>query len=117
MENIRTDKRKIVRLTVGGLQQVEKILEFEQKINAVAQNRGTNLLMDLSSLEYIRSGDLRVILKAIKKIQRRRGKVVICCLQGYVKEVFDASRFQEIVTITDSLDSGLRTLRAELEAA
>ena len=117
MKNSHTENTKIIKLNVEGMLQVERIFEFEETINSIARNSGTHLLMDLSDLQYLKSKDLRVILRAVKKIQSRRGKVVICCLRGYVREMFTISRFQETVKIADSIESGLKTLGEEMEAA
>ena len=78
-----------------------------------------NIFMEkgISALEYLRSSDLRVILKAAKAIHRKSGKVVLCCLKGYVKEVFEVTCLEDIIAISDSVESGLKELSRELKAA
>ena len=75
------------------------------------------LLIDLSGLEYLKSADLRVILKAIKVINRKSGRVVLCCLKGYVKEMFEVNRVKGTFAITDSVESGLKALTSASKAA
>ena len=60
---------------------------------------------------------LRVILNAIKELNQKSGKVVLCCLSGDVKEIFEVNRFKNTIVITDSIESGLQALSCSLKAA
>ncbi len=80
--------------------EIKKMLEGEQ-------NR---LLFDLSALEYLSSGGLRVILSAAKEIKRREGKVVLAGLNQYVYEIFEVSGFTAMIPIKDSVAEGLKDL-------
>ncbi len=80
--------------------EIKKMLEGEQ-------NR---LLFDLSALEYLSSGGLRVILSAAKEIKRREGKVVLAGLNQYVYEIFEVSGFTAMIPIKDSVEEGLKDL-------
>jgi len=80
--------------------EIKKLLEGEQ-------NR---LLFDLSALDYLSSGGLRVILGAAKEIKRRGGKVALAALTQYVYEIFDVSGFTSMIPIKDSVEDGLKDL-------
>lgn len=80
--------------------EIKKMLEGEQ-------NR---LLFDLSALEYLSSGGLRVILSAAKEIKRREGKVVLAGLNQYVYEIFEVSGFTAMIPIKDTVAEGLKDL-------
>ena len=75
------------------------------------------ILFDLGALEYLRTPTLRVILKAVKQINQKRGKVALCSLNGYVKEIFDVNCLKDAIAITDSIESGIQTLQKTLNAA
>jgi anti-anti-sigma factor len=77
--------------------------------NRLAEN-STRLLFDLSELEYLSSGGLRVILSAAKEIRRREGKVVLAALKPYVYEIFEVSGFTSMIPIKDSVAEGLEDL-------
>jgi anti-anti-sigma factor len=47
---------------------------------------------------------------AVKELRNKKGKVVLCCLTPYVKEIFDVSNFSSIIPITDSVESGLQQM-------
>ena len=117
MEIVQSEKNGIVCVTVKGRMEASLSPELERTIKAILNSGQTRLLIDLSTLEYLRSSVLRVILNAIKAIDRNSGRVVLCCLNGYVKEIFEVNRFEDAVTITDSVESGLKALSCSLKAA
>ena len=102
MKIIQKENNDIILIAVKGRMKIEDLLEFEKKMNATTREGRTLLLMDLSALEYLSATDLRMILPAIKEINRKRGKAVSCCLKEWVKEVFNVSHFQEIIPIADT---------------
>jgi anti-anti-sigma factor len=61
-------------------------------------------------LEYLSSAGLRVLLSAAKEMRRRDGKIVLCDLNEFVKEIFEVSGFQTLIPITESVESGLEVL-------
>ena len=117
MEIIQKEKIGIVCVTVKGRMEARLSPELERTIEAILKSGRTRLLFDLSALEYLRSSVLRVILNAVKTLNRRKGKVVLCCLNGYISEIFEVNRFKDTITITDSLESGFKAFACELKAA
>ena len=79
----------------------------EGEINKALEGDRNRLLFDLSGLEYLSSGGLRVILGAAKEIKRREGKVALAALKEYVYEIFEISGFNAMIPIKDSLEEGL----------
>jgi anti-anti-sigma factor len=110
MDIIQVEKNGIVCVTVKGRMEAGRAQQFEKAIQEIIAEDRRRLLFDLSALEYLRSSVLRVILNAIKEINQKSGRVVLCCLNGYVKEIFEVNRFKNTITITDSVESGLREL-------
>ena len=43
-------------------------------------------------------------------MKRRDGKMVLCSLTEFVKEIFEVSGFEALIPIEDSVDSGLKVL-------
>ena len=89
----------------------------EETIKEKLAENTDRLLFDLSALEYLRSSVLRVILNAIKEISRKSGRIVLCCLNGYVKEIFEVNRIKDTIIITDSVESGLKSLSCDFLTA
>ena len=82
----------------------------EGEINKALEGEQNRLLFDLSGLEYLSSGGLRVILSAAKEIRRRDGKVALAALKQYVYEIFEVSGFTAMIPIKESIDEGLKEL-------
>ena len=80
----------------------------EGEINKMLEGEENRLLFDLSDLEYLSSGGLRVILGAAKEIRRREGKVALAALKEYVYEIFEVSGFTAMISIKDSIEDGLK---------
>ena len=117
MEIIMFEKDSVVCVAVrdrpGGIGPAE----FAGAIKAIVQGDCRRLLFDLSGVAYLRTPVLRVILNAIKQVHKKSGKVVLCCLNGYVREIFEVTRFNNAISITDSIESGLREFDCNLAAA
>ena len=82
----------------------------EETINKTLEENTNRLLFDLSALEYLSSGGLRVILGAAKEVRRREGKVALAGLNQYVYEIFEVSGFTAMIPIKDSVAEGLKDL-------
>ena len=117
MEIIQIEKNGIVCVTIKGRTEAELSPEFAEVVKQIIEGDKRRLLFDLGALEYLRSSVLRVILNAIKEINQKRGKVVICCLNGYAKEVFEVNYLNNSIPITESVESGLNVLLAPSKAA
>ena len=98
-------------LAIQGRLDADSAPEAEPVVKAILNEKKPNLLFDLSGMEYISSAGLRVILLAVKDMRNRKGKVVLCGLTPYVKEIFDVSNFSSIIPITDSVEAGLQQMR------
>ena len=117
MEINPNEKFGIVCVTIKGRMGSELDPELEKVIRKILRNDNRRILFDLGSLDYLRSPTLRVILKAVKQINRKRGKVALCSLNGYVKEIFEGNCFRDTFAIADSVESGIQTLQNHLNAA
>jgi anti-anti-sigma factor len=49
-------------------------------------------------------------LSAAKEMRRREGKIVLCDLNEFVKEIFEVSGFQSLIPIADSVESGIAAI-------
>jgi anti-anti-sigma factor len=114
---IQIEKHGIVCVSVKGKTTAELTPEFAEVAKQIIEGDKRRLLIDLGGLEYLKSSLLRVILTAVKEIEQKRGKVAICCLNGYAKEIFEANCLNNSIPITESVESGLNVLLEPLKAA
>lgn len=66
-----------------------------------------SLVLDFSSIEYISSVGLRVLMVAAKRMREDRAQLLVAALNGIVAEIFAISRFDRILTVTPTLDDAL----------
>ncbi|MCG6980715.1 MAG: STAS domain-containing protein [Deltaproteobacteria bacterium] len=77
--------------------------EFEKKIFEVIDDGTRSVVVNFASLDYISSAGLRVLLKAAKELKRSDGKIVLCSMKDYIKEVFEIAGFVSLFPITSSV--------------
>ena len=61
----------------------------------------SHLTMDFSSLEYISSAGLRVLLSAHKTMKQQEGAMAVQGANEEVREVFTVTGFDKILTVED----------------
>lgn len=116
METIQNKKCGIVCVTIKGQTETKPTHDFEAAIQKIIAGDTKRLLLDLGELQYLRSSALRVILYTVKEMNRKSGKVVLCSLNHYVKEIFEENCRNNSITIAETLDSGLNALLIPLYA-
>ena len=111
------EKNGIVCVTVKGGLESQLAPEFEKMINNIFKSDKRRLLLDLGALEYLQSSVLRVILNAAREINQKSGQIILCSLNGYVKEIFEVNCIKDAIAIADSVESGTKKLLRSLKAA
>ena len=84
---------------------------FEQKIFQAISDGSKNMVVDFKDLDYISSAGLRVILKATKALKRDDGRIMLCSMQDYVKEVFEIAGFDSFLPIVATMDDALKSFQ------
>lgn len=59
----------------------------------------TKLIIDMAKLVYVSSAGLRVLLAAQKKMDRNGGSMTLRNANEEIKEIFEVTGFDEILTI------------------
>lgn len=81
---------------------------FEEKVSEAIAGGSKRMIIDFENLEYLSSAGLRVILKTTKDLKHLEGKLVLCSMADYVKEVFEISGFDSFLPITASREDALK---------
>jgi len=81
---------------------------FEKQLLEAISDGARNVIIDFKELDYISSAGLRVILKATKTIKRQDGKLMLCAMQDYVKEVFEIAGFDSFLPIVPTLEDAFK---------
>ena len=72
---------------------------FQVHIEQLIVAGSAQLLIDCVGLEYVSSAGLRVFLRAARAAQRAGIAFGLCALQPAVREVFQLSGFDRIITV------------------
>ncbi len=75
----------------------------EEKIKMILLNHW-KVALDLSSLEYISSAGLRVLLRVAKIANKEKKEIVICGAKGMVQEILDDFDIEGFYTVYNSVD-------------
>lgn len=81
--------------------------ELERTVVEHLDKGVTRIVFDLSSMDYISSAGLRVILLAGKRLRVTKGKLVLAGLRELVREVFEMSGFLSLFAVGDTLEEAL----------
>ncbi|RDK04114.1 STAS domain-containing protein [Paraburkholderia lacunae] len=107
-----TDTNGVRQVSLSGRLDSATSGDFEKHLQTLFESSGARALMDFSSLDYISSAGLRVVLMAAKRAKQAQGRLVLCGLQPHVKDVFEISGFLKILTVADDPVSALSHLNA-----
>ena len=110
MEISQKEENGIVFIVIKGRLDADSSPEAEEVVKAVLKGQTSRILFDLGAMEYLSSAGLRVLLGAAKEMRRREGKIVLCDLNEFVKEIFEVSGFQSLIPIADSVESGIEAI-------
>ena len=96
MELVEKINGAVTILEISGRLDSNTSKELEDKVMAVVGGGVKNLLMDFGGVDYINSSGLRVLLMAFQQLKRSGGRLHLCAIKDYMREVFDISGYTEI---------------------
>lgn len=91
--------------------------DLETTMLRAIEKGAREVVIDFEALAYISSAGLRVILKTAKDLKRLNGKLVLCAMQDYVREVFEISGFDTFLPIVPTTGEALRQASGKPEQA
>lgn len=94
---------------------------FEGRLDAVSAENAEPAIMgavadkgrylyDLSSLAYISSAGLRVLLATTKAIKRREGRFVMAAPNENIRHILEVSGFASLFPLVNTVEEGRRLL-------
>lgn len=81
---------------------------LEEKISGAIADGSHHMIIDFENLDYLSSAGLRVLLKTTKMLKNENGRLVLCSLADYVREVFEISGFDTFLPIVGTCDDALK---------
>ena len=101
---------EIAIITINGRLDAATAPVADKTIKKILAGDCSRMLFDFSTLDYLGSGGLRIILGATKALRRKQGQVVLCSVPNLVKELFEVSGLNSAVPIAKSVESGIEQL-------
>jgi len=95
-------------LTAIGRLDVNTSESFRVHLLQVIADGTENIILDCQSLDYLSSGGLRVVLEGAKRVWQIEGKMVLCSLKDYIKEVFEVTQFDAFLPIAETVEDALK---------
>ena len=81
---------------------------FEGKLFQAISEGSKKIIVDFKYLDYISSAGLRVIFKANKAITSEGGRIIICSMQKFARELFEITGIDSFVPILNTMDEALK---------
>jgi len=86
--------------------------EFEKKLLGMVHQGEQRFVLDFKELDYISSAGLRVLLKAFKELKSTDGRLCICEIKDYIREIFALSGFLSFLPTHATMDESLQSFGA-----
>lgn len=103
--SLREEKQALV-VTIAGRLDSPAAPDFDRQA-AVWIKPGRLVILDLSQLTYISSAGLRSILSIGKQLKTAGGRLALCGLSGFTKEVIELSGFNAFLPVYPDAASAL----------
>ena len=95
----------------------EKILQehdiqaLENSIMPLIENsHGINLVMNFSNVKFLTSSALGLLIRISKKIYEMEGKLLLCCINPKIYQIFEITRLNEVFAIFESQELAMESL-------
>ena len=100
-------------IAVAGEIHVSTAPEFSRLLSAAIGRGKTQVVLDLSDVEFIDSTGLSVLLNGLRRVTRRGGRMAIVCSNPTVLRLFVITRLDSTFTIVGSRRAALEVVSEE----
>jgi len=97
-------------IAVAGEIHVSTAPEFSRLLSAAIGRGKTQVVLDLSEVEFIDSTGLSVLLNGLRRVTRRGGRMAIVCSNPTVLRLFVITRLDSTFTIVGSRRAALEAV-------
>ena len=101
----------VMNVALEGMLETVAAYELEEKSAALMDQGNLKFIFDLTRLNFIASSGLRVFLAIAKRLEKSKGRILLCGLQPDIKEVFDVSGFTPIFELFATPEEALKSMQ------
>ena len=87
--------------------------DIEAELVEAVEGGAQKLVCDLGNTEYISSGGLRTLMVVDKALKKAEGRLVLCGLQSFVREVLDVACVLPLFEVCDTQEEALAMLKGD----
>jgi anti-sigma B factor antagonist len=98
-------------ITVTGEIHVSTAPEFSRLLNEAIESGKTQVVLDLSGVEFIDSTGLSVLLNGLRRVTRRGGRMALVCTNPTVLRLFIITRLDSTFKIVGSREEALEAIK------
>lgn len=81
---------------------------LERKISSLMEEGHCHLILDFSSVDYLSSAGMRVLLSATKKLRAKKGELILFSVADDVGEIIKMAGFDKILHICSTEKEALQ---------
>jgi len=100
-------------LKLRGRLDLDSSAAVKEEIRRCLSQGYVRLVLDLEAVEFINSSGLGALVSALKEIRLAKGRLVVCRLAPYVREIFEITQLSHIFEIYATEGEALEALTAE----
>jgi anti-anti-sigma factor len=99
-------------LTVTGRLDASTAPSLQARFDELLSPTNKNFILDLSGVDYVSSGGLRVLLVMTKKVKTVGGGIVLAQLHPFVEDLLRMSGFHTLIPAAVTIDDAVKILAA-----
>jgi anti-sigma B factor antagonist len=89
------------------------VSQFRQALSEMTSSR--HLLIDMSGVPFVDSAGLGALIGGIRRAREHGGDVVVACNRPTLIRLLRTTGFDRIVTVTETVEEAIASLRAGVE--
>ncbi len=84
--------------------------DLRESFRNIAKTDNNKVILNFKNLSYMSSTSLGVLLSANALLEKNNGKMIICNLSDYMLNIFQITKLNLILAISDNSDSAIQSL-------
>ncbi len=108
--NIEEKDNYLILNIVGDFVAIEDIDLLRNKLKQLAKEEKNKVILNLKEVSYLNSTALGVLLSANALFERNGGKLLICNVNDYLKNIFSITKLTFIFTLYSSIEEAAKKL-------
>jgi anti-sigma B factor antagonist len=111
LKNLDADKRISVIYILDERLDAHNAPQMQNEIDEHTAEEGQYLIINMKNLQYISSGGIRIMIRAVKNVRSKGGEMYLSNLQQDVMDVFAMVGFDALFNIYKTEEEALKAIK------